>query len=170
MSVPPLVVIPKASTAAASPFATTTQPALKVPRTAPATPLQLQVPAVYPATALSTKVGVPALTESVLLVYLSVLAPSATPGPKLSPPALVVIPKASTAAVPPLSLTIRFTSVRVPALTESVLLVYFSVLAPSATPPSKVSAPALVVIPKAPTAAVPPLSLTIRFTSVSEPA
>ena len=52
----------------------------------------------------------------------------------------------------------------------SVVLVYFSVFAPSATPASKVSAPALVVRPKSATVFVPPLSLTTRLTIVSEAA
>ena len=48
----------------------------------------------------------------------------------------------------------------------SVVAVYFSVLAPSAEPGPKDSAPASVVMPKSPTTFAPPLSLTIRLTMV----
>src|SRR5437867_4071154 len=105
-----------------SPRPRTTEPVCAFPLTAPAAPTQLQVPSVYVETTSSWSVLLPALRPvSVLLVYV-VVAPFTEPASKVNAPAPVVMPKALTVAVPPLSLTTFLTIVSDAALSSLVMV------------------------------------------------
>src|SRR5438094_313260 len=95
-----------------SPLLSTTEPALKVLPTAPVPSVQAQLPSAYPSTlSLHDALPISLKPVSLVAVYFSVFAPSATPAPNVRTPTVDVITTATTPSVPPLSLTIRLTTV-----------------------------------------------------------